>query len=100
MRSAIRLARGQDVLAHLLVTDRQTPPTPDEQALLQLLSDLLAPTVSRLLCSAKGLELLFLAVAALHRRLALDLGLDHRLIVGDEADLGLDLERQRGQELL
>ena len=48
------IGQGQDVLAHLLVTDRQTPPTPDEQALLQLLSDLLAPTVSRLLAARKA----------------------------------------------
>ena len=48
------IGQGQEVLAHLLVTDRQTPPTPDEQALLQLLSDLLAPTVSRLLTARKA----------------------------------------------
>ena len=43
------IGQGQNVLAHLVVTDRVTPATPDEQALLQLLSDLLAPTVTRLL---------------------------------------------------
>lgn len=38
----------QAVLAQLCVRGRQGPPTPDEQALLQLLADLLAPTLSRL----------------------------------------------------
>lgn len=43
------IGQGQSVLAQLVVSNRTTPATPDEQALLQLLSDLLAPTVTRLL---------------------------------------------------
>ncbi len=38
----------QEVLGQLCITDRREPPTPDEQALLQLLADLLAPTLARL----------------------------------------------------
>ncbi|MBL9003736.1 MAG: undecaprenyl/decaprenyl-phosphate alpha-N-acetylglucosaminyl 1-phosphate transferase [Myxococcales bacterium] len=37
----------QEVLGQLCITDRREPSTPDEQALLQLLADLLAPTLAR-----------------------------------------------------
>lgn len=42
------IGADQEVLAQLHVTDRGRPATPDEQALMQLLADLLAPTLLRL----------------------------------------------------
>ncbi len=44
----------QQILAQLTVRGRGTAPTPDEQALLQLLADLLAPTLARLLQRTGG----------------------------------------------
>lgn len=42
------IGQGQSVLGYLVVQRRTTPATPDEQALLQLLSDLLAPSLAHL----------------------------------------------------